>query len=278
MPAAAPGREERLVSTYFDTPDGALARQGLTLRVREQEGRFVQTVKSSDETHGADSGGLALVRGEWEDPVAAERPDPRAPQTGRFIPAQAADELVALVRTEIRRLSLMLCPDAETRVEAAVDQGHVMVLPDKLREPICEIELELKYGDMAALYDLALEMLAVAPVRLERRSKSARGFRLPRSSGAPEPVAAVQAGTVDLDPDMTTGTALRRIVRSCAEQIVGNEAAVLAGRPEGVHQMRVGVRRLRAILSAFAPLLPQIEYRWFSDELRWLGAMLETGN
>ncbi len=42
------GREARLVSTYFDTPDGALARQGLTLRVREQEGRFVQTVKSGD--------------------------------------------------------------------------------------------------------------------------------------------------------------------------------------------------------------------------------------
>ena len=56
---------------------------------------------------------------------------------------------------------------------------------------------------------------------------------------------------------MTAGAALRRVVRSCAEQIVRNEAAVLAGMPEGVHQMRVGVRRLRAILSAFAPLLEE---------------------
>ena len=73
---------------------------------------------------------------------------------------------------------------------------------------------------------------------------------------------------------MSAGAALRRIARSCAEQIVRNEAAVLAGMPEGVHQMRVGVRRLRAILSAFAPLLPNDEHRWLSDELRWLGTVL----
>jgi CHAD domain-containing protein len=73
---------------------------------------------------------------------------------------------------------------------------------------------------------------------------------------------------------LTAGAALRRIARSCADQIVRNEAAALAGMPDGIHQMRVGVRRLRAILSAFAPLLPKNENRWFSEELRWLGASL----
>ena len=73
---------------------------------------------------------------------------------------------------------------------------------------------------------------------------------------------------------MTASAALRRIARSCTEQIVQNEPAVLAGLPDGIHQMRVGVRRLRAILSAFAPLLPENEYHWFSDELRWLGGVL----
>src|SRR3954467_11693218 len=73
---------------------------------------------------------------------------------------------------------------------------------------------------------------------------------------------------------MSAGAALRRIARSCAEQIVGNEAAVLAGMPEGVHQMRVGVRRLRAMLSAFAPLLEDDGAQSFSDELRWLGNVL----
>ena len=94
------------------------------------------------------------------------------------------------------------------------------------------------------------------------------------SCRAPERLAAVHASEVALDPDMTAGAALRRVVRSCAEQIVGNEAAVLAGMPEGVHQMRVGVRRLRAILSAFAPLLEEERAGKLSDELRWLGDAL----
>ena len=75
-------------------------------------------------------------------------------------------------------------------------------------------------------------------------------------------------------PETRAGAALRRIAGSCAAQIVRNEAAVLAGMPEGVHQMRVGVRRLRAILSAFAKLLPNGEHRRLSDELRWLGGVL----
>jgi triphosphatase len=277
--ADGPGREARLVAIYFDTPDGALARQGLSLRVREQSGIFVQTVKTAS---GNRSGGAALARGEWEDEIAGASPDPHAPQTGRFIPAGAVDALRPLVRTDIGRHTWMLCPDPRTRIEAAVDQGHVASARGNATEPVCEIELELKTGNAAALYDIALDLLAVAPVRLERRSKSARGFRLAglsaelaaRRERLPERIKAVHASEVALDPAMTAGAALRRIVRSCADQIVGNEAAVLAGMPEGVHQMRVGVRRLRAILSAFAPLLKNDEAGRFSDELRWLGTVL----
>lgn len=274
-----PGREARLVTTYFDTPEGALARQGLTLRVREEAGSFVQTVKCAGGNDVGDGiGGAALVRGEWEDPIAGASPDPQAPQTGRFVPAEAAEALQALTRTEIARQTFMLRPNPETRIEAAADQGQVAAVDGKSCEPVCEIELELKEGEVTALYDVALDMLAVAPMRLERRSKSARGFRLAALPAELEParehVNAVHASAVDLDPEMSAGAALRRIARCCAEQIVRNEAAVLAGMPEGVHQMRVGVRRLRAVLSAFAPLLSNDEHRWLSDELRWLGTVL----
>ena len=182
--------------------------------------------------------------------------------------------LGALVRTEIARHTLMLCPNPQTCIEAAVDQGQIASVRGNSSEPVCEIELELKTGDVTALYGVALDLLAVAPVRLERRSKSARGFRLAALSAEPEHVAVVHASEVTLDLFMTAGAALRCITRSCVEQIVGNEAAVLAGMPEGVHQMRVGVRRLRAILSAFAPLLKNDEFSRFSDELRWLGDVL----
>src|SRR5207245_1837267 len=48
MAPEAESSRRRLISTYYDTPDLALKRRGLTLRVREQGGRFVQTVKAGD--------------------------------------------------------------------------------------------------------------------------------------------------------------------------------------------------------------------------------------
>src|SRR5258705_6997038 len=68
--------------------------------------------------------------------------------------------------------------------------------------------------------------------------------------------------------------ALQRIGRACLDQILRNEAAIFAGRSDGVHQMRVAVRRLRAVLAAFRKRLPPDQRRWASDELRWLADAL----
>ena len=51
---------------------------------------------------------------------------------------------------------------------------------------------------------------------------------------------------------------------------VGNERALLAGDPEGVHQMRVGLRRLRAAMSLFSRILRDPETAALKDELKWL--------
>ena len=79
--AMAPGAvtvRRTLVATYFDTPDLALKQAGSILRVRNEEGRFVQTFKTGDF-----DGANLLTRGEWQDTVAENRPDPHAPQAGR---------------------------------------------------------------------------------------------------------------------------------------------------------------------------------------------------
>ena len=41
--------------------------------------------------------------------------------------------------------------------------------------------------------------------------------------------------------------------------------------PEGPHQLRVGLRRLRSALSVFSPVLQSAELQRLSDEARWLG-------
>jgi triphosphatase len=273
----ANGRPARLVSTYFDTPDHELARRGLALRVRERGGRYVQTVKSGECPDGMVGGianGTALARGEWEDPIGGPSPDPHAPESGHLLPAETVDRLAPLFRTEIVRRTIWLKPTRATRIEAAIDQGIILAPGQDAGEAITEIEFELKRGDVAALYDAALEVLAVAPVRIEQCSKPARGYRLV----GPEPAAvkAVHAAAVDLDPGLTGHQALQRIVRACLHQMQQNEAAVLAGLPDGIHQMRVALRRLRAMLAAFGRMLPKRQRRCLTAELRRLGEALGT--
>jgi triphosphatase len=179
---------------------------------------------------------------------------------------------VPLFRTEVARRTIGLAPIAGTRIEAAIDRGRIRALARDAGEPISEVELELKGGSATALYDVAIDLLGVAPVRLERRSKAERGYRLAeRDTGPP---AAVHAASVALDPALSGSEALRRIGFACLDQLLRNEPAVLAGTTEGIHQMRIAVRRLRAILSGFGKLLPSDQRRSASVELRWLGDAL----
>jgi len=265
-PRYAPVRRV-LVTTYFDTPDFALQQTGSTLRVRDDGGRFLQTLKTA-----VGDGGDLLTRGEWEDPVAENRPDPQAPSSGSQLPEAVADDLRALFVTEVSRETIEIEPSPGTRIEAAVDTGKIRAIESSRTEPISEIELELKSGDPTALYDLALRLLETAPLQIETRSKSERGYRLVAAAGAAPP--AVQAEPLALDPRMVVEEALRSIGRSCLTHMLRNEPAALAGEPEGVHQMRVAMRRLRSLLAAVKQLLPEDAYRAIGDEMAGIAAPL----
>jgi inorganic triphosphatase YgiF len=257
----APSSRRRLISTYYDTPDLALKRQGLTLRVREQEDRFIQTVKTEDPASGSD----LLRRGEWEDELAENRPDPHAAQSGGHLPDGVAGNLKPLFATDVTRTLVAIEPTPVTRIEAAIDEGEIRATGNSRIIPISEIELELDKGDPAALYEVALQLLEVAPIRIEPRSKPERGYRLGESAADPPPV--VHAAPVVLDPTISVEATLQEIGRACLAHLLRNEAAALAMEPEGVHQMRVAERRMRSAMAAFKKLLPATERRWLSAEL-----------
>lgn len=88
----------------------------------------------------------------------------------------------------------------------------------------------------------------------------------------PDP-AAVRAAPVALTRQLSAEQAFRRIADSCRAQIAANHAAVARGNaPEALHQMRVGLRRLRSLLELFAPLLALPEP--LRADLHWLGGEL----
>ena len=263
---ASVSAQERLVSTYYDTPDLTLQRSGLTLRVREQAGRFMQTVKAED----AGRAGLHS-RGEWEDWLAENQPRSDAPRSGPHLPPEIGADLRALFATDVTRTVVEMEPRADTRVEAAIDEGEVRVTGDHAIEPISEIELELKNGETAALYDIALRLLDVAPVRIQTRSKSERGYRLAAGNQTATPA---HAEPLSLERDMPVEITLQKIGRSCLTQLVGNEAAVLAGNSEGVHQMRVAARRIRSVVSSLKEMLPVEDHHWIVEEVGWIAGTL----
>lgn len=84
-----------------------------------------------------------------------------------------------------------------------------------------------------------------------------------------------KAEPVEVDADATLETLLVACVEECLRQIVANGAAAALGvDSEGVHQMRVGVRRLRSVLSFFAPVLPARQRAGLRALLRPLARVL----
>lgn len=240
-----------LDSIYFDTDDRRLSAAGLSLRVRRTGNKLVQTLKSAPV-----AGAGALVRGEWEVEVAHPRPDlSLLPDNAALdaVEGLSNDDLVPVFETRIRRQVRKLSPQPGIVVEVALDQGEI-VAPGGLTLPVHEAELELIEGtDAAVLYDLARAIHAELPVRLEMETKSARGYALSSGSG---PVSA-KAPKLTLEPEATVEEALSAIVRHCLGHLMANDAVTRLGQdPEGVHQMRVALRRLRSALQIFRPFIP----------------------
>jgi inorganic triphosphatase YgiF len=258
---------QTLESVYYDTADLRLHRRAVSLRVRRQGKRFVQTLKL-----GGDRTGTHLDRSEWEVPLPGRELDLSlldAPEARAELALIAADELRPVFTAEVKRTRRVL-NGGESAVEVSIDRGEIR-LDGGRSEPVSELELELKQGSPQALYDIAVAVAEAVPVRLETRTKADRGYAL----AAPEAPRAVKAAPVELGPGVTVEEAFERIVRACLAQALANERAATEGSiPEGIHQMRVALRRLRSALVLFKGLLPADQRGWFAAEVKWLAGEL----
>lgn len=261
-----PARTKRLESTYFDTQELDLQRAGLTLRVRRTGRRFEQTVKSARK---ADD---ALARTEWTARLATPAPDLLAfsdPALIDRLGAILARPLRPVFTTRVRRTTRMLEDGETTAIEVAVDQGDLV--SGDLSQPINEVELELKRGEVATLFDAAERLLDDVPLPLLVDSKSERGYAL--AGGGPAPWR--KQTPLDLDRAMTAESALGAIIDNCLAHLLANaDCARRNAHVEGVHQVRVALRRLRSALSVFAPLLPTAQTEALRGELGWLASTL----
>jgi inorganic triphosphatase YgiF len=269
-------REERAVTVYYDTPELDLARSGVALRVRRIGRRRLQTVKTR--LHAAGRRGGAADRGEWEWPIEGDEPDLAllaGDGVAALVPESARAALRPVFSTEIRRTRLEISAPGSARIEVAVDRGRVRA--GEREAPVSEIELELadqgdaKQAGAAPLYHLALELQRGRDLVLSTESKADIGYALL----AGEPAAPRKANAVAFPLEASVGEAFEASMRNCLGHLLDNQAAALAGAdPEGIHQMRVAVRRLRSALRFFRKAIEKPERKALEAELRWLASEL----
>jgi inorganic triphosphatase YgiF len=250
----------RLQARYFDTADRRLAAAGLALRVRKEGRRWVQTLKGAGDgiwqrlEHEAPltvaAGTQPIADPGLHDGTAAGEALRKALGDGALQPVYGTD----VVRTK------RLLRGAGCLVELAFDQGALVA--GERRWPLCELEFELKSGEPGALVALASRWVERHGLTLDVRTKAERGERLARGVrlGAP-----VKAQALSLPDDIDAHSALRRVVGNCLAQSLANAGDIAheAGtEPEHLHQLRVGIRRLRTALRELGAAVPEASPGW----------------
>ncbi|MEE2002450.1 CYTH domain-containing protein [Alkalimonas sp. MEB108] len=169
------GKALHLRNGYYDTPEHWFQTHGMGLRSRQQDHDIEHTIKLAGKQHGA-------LHARQEYNVQASQ---LVPQLAAFpvtiwpehtdVPA-LQQQLTELFRTDFCRKPWLLTLANHTLIELVQDEGQIITADSQ--QPICELELELKSGDVSQIFVLARQLVAALPLRLGVQSKAERGYRL----------------------------------------------------------------------------------------------------
>ncbi|MGY3283257.1 inorganic triphosphatase YgiF [Pseudomonas fulva] len=256
-----------LLNQYFDTPERALAEARVALRLRRDGDTVIQTLKC----RGTSVAGLS-ERNEHEWQLDKVKLDLKKLDDSCW-PAQLADldkkTIKPLFTTDFTREYAEIAwgrGKAKVVIEAALDQGFVIA--GKRKEAICELELELREGEPAALLELAAELTTSVALMPCDISKAERGYRLLE----PERFE-LDLSVADLEADMALDDAYAAV----AWQLLGNSQRLAeqyrhSGHWRSLQDWVQNLIELRAITASLGQAAPRAATR---DLRARLDALLE---
>ena len=253
-------------ATYLDATDLRLIRAGISLRHRTGEGgeAGAWTLKLPDGADDAGAHGDGVLRRQ-ELVVPGPPGEPPAELLGVLRPWLRTGVLGTVAQLRTERTRTILTVDGEPAGE--VDDDEVSVLQGG-RVAARFREVEVESGDAEVL------RAVVACLRDAGAGASDPTPKLVRALG-PRALQPPDLAVGEPSPEATAGEVLRAAIASSVLRIVAHDSVIRAGAdPEGVHQARVGCRRLRSDLRTFAPLLDTSWSEPLRDELRWLAGEL----
>jgi len=258
-------RVEEYETTYFDTSGHELGKEGLTYRIRKAKDSYTATIKD----YGSNEGGLH-VRNEWNRVIPDEKPDIKP-----FSDLEIASKLKELIgekslepvfETRFKRHILNFHAEDGSIIEVGADSGEI-ISGDK-SEPICEIELELKGGQVTELLKLGSRLSEQYPLVLEEKSKYQRGIML----AAFHTEIGEQTGKLELHKNKKTKNEIEKTLVFCLMQIIKTQELFIKepGNIEVVHAFRISIRRFRSLMSFVKPVLKLEEYLAVQEKMRSL--------
>ena len=252
----------RMSDAYFDTVRYSFFKLGTTVRIRREGRMQTQTVRrlQPDANETACTTGLS---GQSQVPVLGER---WAAEHG--LRRNASPPNRRIFTADLRQCHFAVANKKSTfKLTTIVGDIHLANPVFKyVAEPVREVELVPVKGSERALFEFALELVESDRASIQPDTIASRGFAL--ASRALQKKHA-KAQKVKLDPSMSVGAAFEAIIQSTIGHLLDNQTAALRGDPNGVHQTRVAMRRLRAALRAFKAALPYEGRKAFNGELRW---------
>lgn len=232
----------RLASRYFDTADEALARDGIALRLRQENGLQVQAVKRATPAG-------AVVREEYERILPDRSCFPAL--TGQTVIDQTIKSAErGLAEIASLRVDRWIQPVAfrGSHFTIAVDLGEGRAGPSSISAPIAELEIEYVHGEMGHLFELARLFAEKFPLRLAARSKLETAL----AAGSGRRYGLDKLEKPLIDPEAPAIETLQTMLAAIAVRVADIQPILLDIRsPTGVHQMRVALRRFRAIERTF---------------------------
>lgn len=263
----------QLAAHYFDTPERNLASAGIALRIRKENADWVQTIKAA-----GDGMAARLEHNHVLDKAATEQaiseqalaPDLSIYQSGEiaavfqdFKIKKLAKSLQRQYVTDVERVTRLVKKDSNV-IEVAYDLGVVKHGEDESQQSsIHEVEFELMQGDTSYLFEVAKTWCKRYKLCISTVTKAERGGLL-LAGKAHSDATKANAHPLEVTADMSASDFMRATVHHCMLQILPNASAIAAGSQDGnhVHQLRVGIRRLRTALKFFAEFSDNINSDW----------------
>lgn len=259
-------KQRHLINIYYDTPDFLLRRHDIGFRVRQYDDVFVQTLK----TAGRVVAGLHQ-RPEYNAELPSSSPDLSLISPDAW-PAdlssqQLSEQLISLFSTNFEREQWLLGMPDGSQVELAFDLGEVTT-PKGGLDPISEVEIELKSGQMEALFTLARELAECGNLRLGNLSKAAKGYRLVTDFKGDE---VNPLSLVPIEPSLSTEDAFIKALEyglshwHYHEQIYTEREA-----PGALKQICQAVDLISQTFAFYGGLIPRRASALLRQELQWL--------